>query len=107
MNIENDFYLCFNLIGKYNVMEKISKILFLLSGVVMFSLIGASVLVYQNEIRLYFSGKQGSEEEVKVQVLQSVQSEGSDVEGVDFFSEEELKEMARDTATVKIKVQEK
>ena len=88
-------------------MEKISKILVLFSGVVMFSLLGASVLVYQNEIRGYFSGKKGSEEEVKVQVLQSVQSEGSDVEGVDFFSEEELKEMARDTATVKIKVQEK
>ena len=88
-------------------MEKISKILFLFSGVLMFSLLGASVLVYQKEIRGYFSGKKGSEEEVKVQVLQSVQSEGSDVEGVDFFSEEELKEMARDTATLKIKVQEK
>lgn len=89
------------------MLDKISKILFVISGGVMFMLLGATVLVYQDDLKKMVGLKDDSEVQEKVEVLQTVESEGSQVKGNEFFSEEELKELAKDTTTVKVTIEKK
>jgi hypothetical protein len=89
------------------MLDKISKFLFIFSGGVMFMLLGATALVYQDDIKKIVGKKENSEVQEKVEVLQTLESEGSKVKGDDFFSDEELKELAKDTSTVKIKIEKK
>jgi hypothetical protein len=84
------------------MLDKIAKYLFVLSGGLMFMLLGATALIYKDEILKMRMQPAEADTLQKVRVLGTVQSEGSVVKGDDFFSADELKELVKDTAKVKI-----
>ncbi len=87
-----------------NFIDRFSKILFVLSGGTMFMLLGATVLLYQDDLKKMLMKPDEAEIHEKVEALSAVKSESSTVNGNEFFSEEELKEMVKDTAAVKIEI---